>query len=395
MNIQELLLLLSILIIISNADYLQKYIQNIKLNFNSNKNVEHFSNQNSTNINNNILIYVNSYKNIYHNLSLKKLYNSLIEVENNNYELFKNDMNILDNTYVFTCIENYKPICSLCVCNIKYLKEYLDSQGNTEALINPISNGYFVYHFLIHKNLNNKMNAINYFDKLLNEIYKWVSNPYSYYINELHNSILNRNTQSNFLFSNLFIMNDSIYRNNNIVKGNYILVFGNKLPDYISNNGDIINGNHVIHSKIANILYKNQFVLDWAKSSKLDTRFKKNSDKIHTCSVNLGKKCDNNFSSNDLLKNGNISSFGKFNSKFNTNNIYIKDNYVNDLYKNVDELYPFEYIKSRYLKKNDYNETSYNFINNMTFYIKYIPRKIQLYQSKQVSVSNYEPYNYT
>jgi hypothetical protein len=398
MNVQDLILLLTILVIVSNAKLIQNYINNKIKNNIVEKFTEPMSNVdlNQSYKYNKYLMYVNTYKNIYHHPTLKNLFSSLHQVETNYNEPFANNQLILDNTYVISCIENYKPICSICVCNIKYLKEYLDSIGNTEALINPISNGYFVYQFLIHSKIDNKFEILQHYNYLLNEVYKWVSNPYSYYISNLHNNSLNRNTQNNILYQNLYFMNESIFRpNENNIKGYYILVFGYKLPDYIANKGDIINGNHKIHNKIANILFKDQFVLNWAKTSKLDNELHKLSDKTHTCSVNIGKKCVSNYSPNDLLKNGNIGSFGQFDTNFDVNNLYINDLPNKDIYKNVNELYPFEYCKSRYLKKNDYKETGYHFINNMTFYIKFIPRKINLYQSKQVSVSNYEPYNYS
>jgi len=325
MNIQNLLILIAIILVLSNIKYIRKYFLVIK-----NKKYEYFSNK--TNINYNV--YINNYQDIANNNVLYSYFKELIDVESIDDCLSIDE--IKNNSIILSCINNYKPIASICICKIDVLKKLFDKYGLTETYINPIQNGYFVYNYLLDKKFID--NKFEYYQILLKEVEKWAESPAQY---DCNTNIL---SQSNFISNNIYFVNDKVYKN--LPKANFILVFGIKLPEYK------INGTKYIHNKISQLVYNNQYVLDWSKKSVLNKLF-------------------------------NISPTS-------SENIYIKHRPHSE-YPYIDN---FNINKNEFLVKNGYTETAYKFINNKTFYIKYIPRNICLYRSRQVSVINNEPYNY-
>lgn len=324
-QIQNLFILLTILFIVSNVDTIHNIIVKLK----SKKN-EYFINHQILNYN----VYINNYQDIYNNNTLKSYFSELIDNEKIDQVLLVNE--IKSQSMVCSLISNFKPIAAICICKVEVLKKYFDKNGITETYINPLQNGYFVYNYLLHPSLYN--HKIDYFNCLMKEVEKWTEYPTLYECNT--NSI----SQSNFI-NNIYFVNDKVYKN--LPKANFILVFGNKLPEHKQN------GSTITHNKIANLVYNNQFILDWSKQSILNKYFKV--------------------------------------KPTNSNNIYIHHKPYNKTCNKKDH---FDICKNNYLKQNGYSETAYNFINNKTFYIKFIPRNISLYRSRQVSITNNEPYNY-
>jgi len=347
---KELLFLFLILLIVSNAELIRnKFIEYKNKPFqlfkNKNENYENF------NINKNIQIfnlpnykfYINSYNEIRNSNLLNMYFSELVEVESiNMFHSIDLLENIKNKSLVFSIITNNKPIASVCVCNVKDIQSYLDKLGLIETYIQPIHNGYCIFEYLVKKDILIQ-NQLRYYKILLNEIEKWAKNPNGYDLYQIQNMNIGYH-------NNIYVLNKEIYKNH--PKAYYLIIFGPKFS--ISPK----NGVSSTHKKIANLIYENQFVLDWAKKSKLNKIF--NVKPIPTNNIYL---CEN--------------------KKFNIDN-----------YKPKNDNETFEYKRYEYLIQNDYNETGYNFMNNWTFYIKYIPNVIKLYKSEQVVNVSSQPYNY-
>lgn len=339
---KDLLFFLTILFIVSNAELIRKTFLNFKQ---KNRMItEHFTNPSNQIFKlPNYKFYINSYDEIRNSNMLNMYFSELTDVESIN--MFKS-IDLLDNiknkSLVFSVISNNKPIASLCVVQVREIQSFLDKYGLVESYISPIQNGYCVFHFLINKNYVNVSEKMKLYQILLEEIEKWAKNPGSYDIYQTSNI--------NFGNNNIYILNREIYKKQ--PKAYYLIIFGPKFPY------SLMNGVDKTHYNIANLVYENQFTLDWAKKSKLNKIFK-----IKPIPTNNIYLCQQ--------------------KKTNIDN-YIKSDYMN----------AFEYQRDQYLKNNDYNETAYIFMNDWTFYIKYMPNEIQLFKSEQVVNVTNEPYNY-
>jgi len=341
---KELIFLLTILFIVSNADLIKNTFMNFKQNHLINKVKENFTNSSNQIFKlPNYKFYINSYDEIRNSNMLNIYFSELIDVETIN--MFKS-IHLLDyiknKSLVFSVISNNKPIASICVVQVKEIQDFLDKNGIVETYLSPINNGYCVFHYLIHKNYIHLDVKMKLYEVLLLEIEKWAKNPSNYDIYQTSNV--------NFGNNNVYIINKEIYKKQ--PKAYYLLIFGPKFPY------SLVNGVDKTHYNIANLVYENQFSLDWAKKSKLNKIFGINP--IPTNNIYL---CEQ--------KKKNIEN-------------YHRPNYMDT----------FEYQRDQYLKNNEYNETAFIFMNDWTFYIKYMPSDIQLFKSEQVVNVTNEPYNY-